>query len=77
MSIANTIGRTIGAAGAYTVHAAKSSVTATGTFGRDVAAGAQAGYSEHSARLAAQRAAAAALAFTPPTIKVRRTTAKA
>ncbi len=77
MSIATSIGRGIGYTGAVAVHAAKASVTHTGRFGAEVLAGTQAGYSEHSARLAAQRAAAASLAFTPPAVKVIKRTAKA
>jgi hypothetical protein len=57
MTIASTIGRTIGATAAYTVHAAAVSVKATGRFGADVVLGTSEGYADHSERLAAQRAA--------------------
>lgn len=78
MTIANTLGRAAGYTGALAVHAAKCTVAGTGAFGRDVVAGTQAGYAEHSLRLAAQRAAASAAAFTPPAIKVvKRAVAKA
>jgi len=56
MSFGTSVGRTIGASAAYVGHAAVVATKATGTFGADIASGTAAGYAEHSARLAAQRA---------------------
>lgn len=60
-----TVGRAVGRIAATTVHSVAVVVTSTGRFGQDVAAGAGAGYSEHSDRLAALRVQAAALRAAP------------
>lgn len=56
MSIAITIGRGIGYAAAATAHGAIVAANASGQFGKDVITGTQAGYADHSARLAELRA---------------------
>jgi len=79
MSFGNTVGRAIGASGAYVGHAAVVSFKATGRFGEDVLTGTRDGYRDNAQRLAAQRALAYA-AWTPPAsiaIKTRKATAKA
>lgn len=55
-SLGLKLGRGLGYAAAATVHGASVAVTATGQFGADVVAGTAAGYTDHSARLAALRA---------------------
>lgn len=57
-SIGITIGAAIGKGAAYAVHGAIAGAQATGRFGQDVAAGAQAGYAEKADELAARRLAA-------------------
>ena len=61
MSIANTIGRSIGYAAAASVHGACVVASSTGQFGKDMATGTKEGYVDHSARLAALRATRTAL----------------
>jgi hypothetical protein len=57
-TVAIKLGRTIGATAAYVGHAAIATTKATGRFGEDVLLGTQAGYLDHSTRLAALREAA-------------------
>lgn len=57
MTIATSIGRTIGRVAATSVHAAVVGAQYTGHFGADLAAGTSAGYVDHTERLAAKRAA--------------------
>lgn len=59
-SIGIKLGRAVGYTGAAIAHGAISATKATGRFGEDVLVGTSAGYSEHSARLAAVRAQIAA-----------------
>lgn len=76
MSLAITIGRGIGYAAAATAHGAIVAANASGQFGKDVIAGTQAGYADHSARLAelrANRPVAQAIAIEPVAPKARRT----
>lgn len=65
-----TIGRALGRAAATTVHAGAVAASYTGNFGKDIATGTSLAYTEHSARLATLRLAAAAarpasIAITP------------
>lgn len=59
-SLGLTIGATIGKGAAYAVHGAIASAQATGRFGQDIVAGAQAGYADKAAELRAKRDAALA-----------------
>lgn len=54
-----TIGRALGYTGAAIAHGAITTAKATGRFGEDVLVGTTTGYTEHSARLAGLRLAAA------------------
>jgi len=70
MTIANTLGRAIGATAAYTAHAAAVSIKSTGRFGVDLIDGTTEGYADHSARLAAQRELAYGAAGKPKSIAI-------
>lgn len=59
-SLGITIGAALGKGAAYAVHGAIAGAQATGRFGQDVVAGAQAGYAEKADELAAKRRAALA-----------------
>lgn len=78
MSVANTIGSSIGKGAAYAVHASIKVGQGTGRFGQDVMSSTAQGYATKSEELATARAAVTASRQTKVAIKVvRKQTAKA
>lgn len=58
MTIAITIGRAIGSSAAHVAHGACVAASYSGQFGKDLASGTSAGYTDNALRLAAAREAA-------------------
>lgn len=71
-SLGLTIGAAIGKGAAYAVHGAISTAQASGRFGADLAAGAQSGYADKAAELAAKREALLAQIEASETATVKR-----